>query len=130
MGRSTKVNSRRRGVTTALAALGLAAQDLAAFTLPAVGVRGRSLWASAVELGTVGDAVFKKGKVVNPDHDILLRVARGEDAHRTPVWLMRQVCSLRTPTARQVLRFDVQRCKRHLRPPLLLSVERGGVRQA
>lgn len=24
------------------------------------------------------------------DHDILLRVARGEEAHRTPVWLMRQ----------------------------------------
>lgn len=28
---------------------------------------------------------------LNPDHDILLRVARGERAHRTPVWLMRQV---------------------------------------
>ena len=24
------------------------------------------------------------------DHDILLRVARGESASRTPVWLMRQ----------------------------------------
>lgn len=29
-------------------------------------------------------------KIVNPDHDILLRVARGEQTHRTPVWLMRQ----------------------------------------
>ncbi len=29
-------------------------------------------------------------KPINPDHDILLRVARGEQAHRTPVWLMRQ----------------------------------------
>lgn len=28
---------------------------------------------------------------LNPDHDILLRVARGERTHRTPVWLMRQV---------------------------------------
>ena len=31
------------------------------------------------------------GEPVNPDHDLLLRVARGEKAHRTPVWLMRQV---------------------------------------
>lgn len=28
------------------------------------------------------------------DHDILLRVARGEAADRSPVWLMRQVGSL------------------------------------
>jgi hypothetical protein len=26
----------------------------------------------------------------NPDHDLLLRVARGEVGERTPVWLMRQ----------------------------------------
>lgn len=26
------------------------------------------------------------------DHDILLRVARGQQAERAPVWLMRQVC--------------------------------------
>lgn len=35
---------------------------------------------------SAGDAT----KIINPDHDILLRVARGEQAHRTPVWLMRQ----------------------------------------
>lgn len=27
------------------------------------------------------------------EHDILLRVAKGEKAERSPVWLMRQVCT-------------------------------------
>lgn len=50
------------------------------FTAPSIArpvVRGRTVRASAA--------------TPNPEHDILLRVARGEKADRTPVWLMRQV---------------------------------------
>lgn len=35
--------------------------------------------------GTPSDTPF-----ANPDHDLLVRVARGEVGERTPVWLMRQ----------------------------------------
>lgn len=40
---------------------------------------------STLRMGSPTDAPFS-----NPDHDLLLRVARGEDGERTPVWLMRQ----------------------------------------
>ena len=50
----------------------------------ALGSRARGRGALRMAAGDVAPA--------NPDHDILLRVARGERAHRTPVWLMRQVC--------------------------------------
>lgn len=51
---------------------------------PAPGSRARGRGALKMAAGDAAPA--------NPDHDILLRVARGERAHRTPVWLMRQVC--------------------------------------
>ena len=78
----------RRSINNILAAAAalLLLHGAAAFqapTAPALGgsrARGRGALRMAA-----GDAP------ANPDHDILLRVARGERAHRTPVWLMRQV---------------------------------------
>lgn len=59
------------------------------FTVPRTTLpRGRELFASASPAVAPNE---KKAQALNPDHDILLRVARGEQAHRTPIWLMRQV---------------------------------------
>lgn len=67
----------------------LLAPQAAAFRAPAFSPRASASSSSARGRGALqmagGDAPL------NPDHDILLRVARGERAHRTPVWLMRQV---------------------------------------
>jgi hypothetical protein len=66
--------------------LGLAALHTAsAFQVPAPFTSSSSSRRRGTLQMAAGDAP------VNPDHDILLRVARGERAHRTPVWLMRQV---------------------------------------
>mmetsp|Transcript_26760 Transcript_26760/g.67555 ORF Transcript_26760/g.67555 Transcript_26760/m.67555 type:complete len:407 (+) Transcript_26760:133-1353(+) len=45
--------------------------------------------ASSLRMGAPA-AAEKGGKVKADAHDILLRVAKGEEAERTPVWLMRQ----------------------------------------
>lgn len=68
------------------------------FTLPKSTLpRGRNLYASAVAT-KAGES--KSSQPLNPDHDLLLRVARGEQGHRTPVWLMRQVrCQLNCDSA-------------------------------
>ena len=39
---------------------------------------------------TVARGTFDEAPFSNPDHDLLVRVARGEQGERTPVWLMRQ----------------------------------------
>lgn len=52
------------------------------FTLSSTGSYSRPC---TLRMGTPLDAPFS-----NPDHDLLLRVARGETGERTPVWLMRQ----------------------------------------
>lgn len=74
---------RRISILLALLGLGLAA----AFQAPLLS----SSRASTTTRGRGALQMAAGDTPVNPDHDILLRVARGERAHRTPVWLMRQV---------------------------------------
>ena len=60
-----------------------------AFTVHTPYPRGGVVYAAAAT--SPAKASESKSQPLNPDHDVLLRVARGEQAHRTPVWLMRQV---------------------------------------
>lgn len=76
-----------------VAALASCADAFAPAALP-VGTRAS---ASKSSLSSVRMAATEEFKVTSlttpkglPDHDILLRVAKGEKADRTPVWLMRQ----------------------------------------
>jgi hypothetical protein len=84
-----------RSILASALLLGLALHSASAFHAAPASSLGSSSSRQRVAAtrgkGAVQMAAGDAAAPINPDHDILLRVARGERAHRTPVWLMRQV---------------------------------------